>query len=451
LLQETKEFSMTSPRSARIGIVEDDAIMGGSLVQRLELEGYHPVWWQTACEALAELPSKQPDLLICDIRLPDMDGEEVFRQALPSLGAAPILFITAYGDIEQAVRLVRAGADDYLTKPFDIEGLLERMERLLQKAHPQCDEAAVLGVSPTMRRIEALLRRVADIDSTVLLTGESGVGKEVAARFLHQLSSRRDEPFMAVNCAAIPAELLESELFGHERGAFTGAQAQHKGYAERARKGVLFLDEVGDLAPTLQVKLLRLLHDRSFFRLGGDSSIDFSARVICATNRDLEGMMARSEFREDLFYRINVIPVRVPPLRERTEDILPLVNAYVHQFNDNFGRSVRGLTDAATAELVAHGWPGNVRELRNRTERAVALAEQCWLGPKELFPDRFADTDSADAPPSICTLAEARADAERRQIQCALAQTDGHLANAANVLGISRTTLWEKIRKLELG
>ncbi|NJO36306.1 MAG: sigma-54-dependent Fis family transcriptional regulator [Rhizobiales bacterium] len=442
---------MTSPRPARIGIVEDDAVMGGSLVQRLELEGYRPVWWQTAGEALAELPAKQPDLLICDIRLPDMDGEEVFRQALPSLGAAPVLFITAYGDIEQAVRLVRAGADDYLTKPFDIEGLLERMARLLQKAHPRCDEAAALGVSPAMRRIEALLRRVADIGSTVLLTGESGVGKEVAARFLHQLSARNDQPFMAVNCAAIPAELLESELFGHERGAFTGAQAQHRGYAERARKGVLFLDEVGDLAPALQVKLLRLLHDRSFFRLGGDSAIHFAARVICATNRDLDDMMTSGAFREDLFYRINVIPVRIPPLRERTEDILPLVEVYVRQFNDNFGRSVRGLTEAAKAELVAHPWPGNVRELRNRTERAVALAEQCWLGPRELFPDRFADIERADIPPSIGTLAEARADAERRQIQSALEQTDGHLANAANVLGISRTTLWEKMRKFELG
>ena len=439
---------MRSHEPAHIGIIEDDPVMGGSLLQRLELEGYASTWWQTAGEALLGIGGAPPDLLICDIRLPDLDGEEVFKRALPDLGAAPILFITAYGDIEQAVRLVRSGADDYLTKPFDIEDLLQRIGRLLDERKPRLETSDALGASPAMRRIETLLRRVADIDSAVLFTGESGVGKEVAARFLHQISKRTGAPFMAVNCAAIPSELMESELFGFERGAFTGAQAQHLGYAERARDGVLFLDEVGDLAPALQAKLLRLLHDRAFFRLGGDRPIQCSARIICATNRDLDKMVAAESFREDLYYRINVIPVTIPPLRERAADVLPLVSGYVRQFNDAFDRTVRGLTEAGKTALLHHGWPGNVRELRNRTERAVALADQCWLGPAEFFPDLTDESVDVTGEPPLGTLAEARAAAERRQIEQALQRTGGQLNKAATLLGISRTTLWEKMRKL---
>jgi DNA-binding NtrC family response regulator len=435
-----------SPDQVRIAIVEDDPIMGGSLQQRLTLEGYVPVWWQSGGDALAAMPEIQPDLLICDIRLPDMDGEEVMRRALPALGTAPVVFITAYGDVSQAVRLVRGGADDYLIKPFDIEDLLDRIDRLLGQRRGARGSSTALGVSAAMQQVEALLRRVADVDSTILLTGESGVGKEVAARFLHQLSARAGAPFMAVNCAAIPAELMESELFGHERGAFTGAQARHLGYAERARDGVLFLDEVGDLALPLQAKLLRLLHDRTFFRVGGQHPVSCRARVICATNQDLAQQIERGAFRQDLFYRINVIPVTIPPLRERPDDILPLLRGHVRHFAQAFARPVRGLTSAAEDAALAHGWPGNVRELRNRAERAVALTEQCWLGPAELFPERQA----ADEDQPLGTLAQARDAAERRQIERALAATEGQVAKAAELLGVSRTTLWEKMRKLGL-
>ena len=440
---------MKSLEPVQIGVIEDDPVMGGSLIQRLELEGYAPIWWQTASDALVSIGKVRPDLLICDVRLPDLDGEEVFRRALPDLGDAPVLFITAYADVEQAVRLVRGGADDYLTKPFDIEDLLDRIGGLLDARRPRAEVSHALGMSAVMLRIEALLRRVGDIDSTVLFTGESGAGKEVAARFLHRISSRAAAPFMAVNCAAIPGELMESELFGHERGAFTGAQVQHKGYAERAGGGVLFLDEVGDLAPALQVKLLRLLHDRVFFRLGGDRPITCSARIVCATNRDLGEMVEQGSFRKDLFYRINVIPITIPPLRERSEDILPLAAGYVRHFNDSFGRSIRGLSEAGKAALLAHHWPGNVRELRNRTERAVALTDQAWLGPADLFPDTVGQTgDRRSARRPLGTLAEARADAERRQIERVLECTGGQLARTAAMLGISRTTLWEKMRKL---
>ena len=359
-----------------------------------------------------------------------------------------MLFITAYGDIEQAVRLVRGGADDYLTKPFDIDDLLERIERLLGEQRATRSACSTLGLSEPLRRIEALLRRVADVDSSVLFTGESGVGKEVAARFLHQVSARASSPFMAVNCAAIPAELMESELFGHERGAFTGAHSRHEGYAERARDGILFLDEVGDLPAPLQAKLLRLLHDRTFHRLGGKAPIVGQARVICSTNRDLEALVAVGGFREDLFYRINVIPVTIPPLRSRPDDILPLLRGYVRHFSETFDRPVRGLTNMGEEAALAHDWPGNMRELRNRVERAVALADQSWIGSADLFPDLGLEEASQHA--SFGTLAEAREAAERRQIERALAHTDGRVAKAAELLGVSRTTLWEKMRRIGL-
>jgi DNA-binding NtrC family response regulator len=437
-----------SHEPARVAVIEDDPVMGASLIQRLELEGYAPIWWQTGGGALAALKLQRPDLLICDIRLPDMTGEEIFRRALPELGTSPVLFITAYGEIEQAVRLVRGGADDYLTKPFDIDDLLERIERLLGEQRAMKSASSALGLSEPMRRIEALLRRVADVDSSVLFTGESGVGKEVAARFLHQVSARASSPFMAVNCAAIPGELMESELFGHERGAFTGAHSRHEGYAERARDGILFLDEVGDLPAPLQAKLLHLLHDRTFHRLGGKTPLICRARVICSTNRDLEALVAAGAFREDLFYRINVIPVTIPPLRTRPDDILPLLRGYVRHFSETFERSVRGPTSPAEEAALAHAWPGNVRELRNRVERAVALAEQPWLAPVDLFPDLGRGDAGRGGP--VTTLAEAREAAERRQIERALEHTDGRVAKAAELLGVSRTTLWEKMRRVGL-
>ena len=433
------------PERARIAVVEDDPVMGGSLVQRLELEGYAPLWWQSGAQALDELCRCRPDLLVCDIRLPDLSGEALLERVLPELGATPVLFITAFGDIGQAVRLIRRGADDYLTKPFDIDDLLERIGRLLAQRSAAPAGLATLGVSEAMRRIEALLRRVADIDSSVLLTGESGVGKEVAARFLHEVSGRAGAPFVAVNCAAIPSELMESELFGHERGAFTGAHARHEGYAERARDGILFLDEVGDLSAALQGKLLHLLQERRFFRLGGETALACRARVVCATNRDLEALVAAGRFREDAYYRINVIPVAIPPLRARADDILPLLRGYVRHFAEAFRRPVRGLTSAAEEAAFAHPWPGNVRELRNRAERAVALADQAWLGPAELFPDCGGQTVPGGEP--VVTLAAAREAAERRQIERALSQTGGQLAKAALLLGVSRTTLWEKMRR----
>ena len=437
---------MLSPNARRIAILEDDPIMGESIVQRLTLEGFDAVWWHTGKEALEALRKRRPDLMICDIRLPDMSGEEVFRDALPDLAASPILFITAYGEIDQAVRLIRAGADDYITKPFHMQDFLSRIEHLLERSAPaEGGPPGMLGASKPMRRVEALLRRVADIDSTLLLTGESGVGKEVAARFVHQMSRRAARPFVAVNCAAVPASLLESELFGHERGAFTGAHVRHEGYVERARDGILFLDEISELSPAVQAKLLRLVQERTFLRLGGEKPIQLAARLVCSTNAELDRLVRAGEFRQDLFYRINVIPVHIAPLRERADDVLPLLQKYVAYFAATMNAEVRGLTVDADSAALGHKWPGNVRELRNRVERAVALATGPWLGVADLFPDRH----HHDGPvPEIPSLAAARQEAERRHIMAALERTAGQVGKAAEILAVSRSTLWEKMRKL---
>ena len=295
---------MSPHKRGRIGIVEDDLVVGGTLAHRLELEGYTPLWWRTGQEALDGLRAHRPDLVVCDIVLPDMNGEDVFLQALPQLGGKPFLFVTGFGKIEDAVRLMKAGAVDYIVKPYALSDLLERIARLI-KLQPKT--AGDLGASEAMRQVEMLLRRVADIDSSLLITGESGVGKEVAAKFVHQISTRAAEPFIAVNCGAIPNDLIESQLFGHEKGAFTSAQARHHGYVERARNGILFLDEVGELPMLMQVKLLRLLQERAFTRVGGETAIKTGARIICATNTDLEAAVAEGRFRRDLYYRINVI------------------------------------------------------------------------------------------------------------------------------------------------
>jgi DNA-binding NtrC family response regulator len=387
-------------------------------------------------------------LVVCDIRLPDMSGEAVFQESLPDLATSPFLFITAFGDIDQAVRLIRAGADDYLTKPFQMEEFLGRIDHLLHsRSHQPQSETPALGQSDAMRRIEGLLRRVADIDSTLLVTGETGVGKEVAARFVHQISKRAAGPFIAVNCAAIPGELLESELFGHERGAFTGAHVRHEGFVERAREGVLFLDEIGELTPAVQAKLLRLIEDHAFLRVGGERPVPFKARLICATNADLDARVASGQFRPDLLFRIKVIPVEIPPLRQRPADILPLLHQYVTYFTDMLHTNARGFTTYAGAVAQAHHWPGNVRELRNRMERAVALATGPWIGARDLFPE----VDPVDEPaPGVSPLSTIRDDAERRHITAVLEQTGGQIKKAADLLGISRTTLWEKMRKLGL-
>jgi DNA-binding NtrC family response regulator len=425
-----------------VALVEDDPVMGQSIVDWLGVEGYQVRWFRSGAEAVRGLARSVPDLLLCDIRLPDMTGEAVHTA---TGGGLPTIFITGHGDVAQAVRLMRAGAADYITKPFDIESLLQRIEQLLAPRWAATDGFA-LGDAPAIRQVERMLRRVATIDSTVLLTGPSGSGKEVAARFLHVQGSAAHAPFVALNCAAIPPDLMESEIFGHERGAFSGAMLQHQGIAERAGTGTLFLDEIAELTPGLQAKLLRLLQERSFRRVGGERDLPLRARVLAATNADLTARMREGRFREDLFFRLSVISIAMPPLCERAADKLPLARRFLGEFGQRFGRTPRGFSTLAEDALTNHDFPGNIRELRNRVERAVALADGEWIGPNDLFPER----NVSDAPPPSASLAEARDEAERRAILAALETTGGDITQAAERLGVSRSTLFEKVRRMNI-
>jgi DNA-binding NtrC family response regulator len=434
---------MTGP----VVIIEDDEVLGGALVQRLRLEGFQPRWAKSLAEGEALLAQKPRALcVLCDMRLPDGSGEALLLRLMPSLGAVPVIAMTAYGGVEQAVRLMRAGADDYLTKPFEIEAVLSRLSKLAPLAEAPPPAGPVGWQSPPMRQLEGDLGRLAPALAPVLLLGESGAGKEVAARRLHALGPRAGAPFVALNCAAIPRDLLESEVFGHERGAFTGATDRRPGAAERAGAGTLLLDEVAELEPVLQAKLLRLLEDRRFLRVGGTKEITLEARVIAATNADLAARVAEGRFRGDLYYRLAVVELRVPPLRERPEDVLPLAHALLAESARQAGRAALRLTPEAQAALATHPWPGNVRELRNRIERAAILAPEDALGPADLFPG-LAPSSTDPAPQ---TLAEARDAAERAHIRRVLSGCGGRMADAARVLGISRTTLWERARRLGL-
>lgn len=428
-----------------IGLVEDDQIMGESIVQRLSLEGVRVKWWQRGKDAAREMPSNKLDAIVCDIRLPDVSGEDLFREAARSSGAPPFVFITGYSDIDQAVRLMRAGAADYFTKPFELDDFLVRLGELMGPR--QTSGGHVLGLAPKIKELERLLTRIAKLNSTVLITGETGSGKEVAARFLHAVSGSDDRPFMAVNCAAIPGELLESELLGHEKGAFTGASQRHLGYAERAGEGILFLDEIGELRSELQAKLLRLIEDKSFYRIGGERSVPFKGRLVAATNADLPKLVEAGRFREDLYYRINVVSVRVPPLRERLQDIPWLMERFFGESASRLDTSLKGISSLAEEAALSYDWPGNIRELRNRMERAVVLGMGQWVMPGDLFPEH---SDEPAMALQMGSLEDIRQSAEKRHILRALAATDGEVGAASKLLGIGRTTLWEKMRRLGL-
>jgi DNA-binding NtrC family response regulator len=334
--------------------------------------------------------------------------------------------------------------------------------------HEPTPEGA-LGSSDAMRQVEMLLRRIADIDSSLLITGESGVGKEVAAKFVHQISTRANEPFVAVNCGAIPNDLIESQLFGHERGAFTSAQARHHGFVERAGNGILFLDEVGELPVLMQVKLLRLIQERTFTRVGGETAIKTCARIICATNTDLDAAVAEGRFRRDLYYRINVIPIAIPPLCDRSDDILPLAQLFMGEFSEAFHRDIKGFTADAEQALLNHPWPGNVRELRNCVERAVALSQAPWIdavallpsggwgskGPpsEPMAPDPFRPRprpNGAAASVEQSILAEVHDQAERQHVRPVPTDVNNRIEEAAKRLGVARSALFDKMRKLEI-
>ncbi|MCF3932807.1 sigma-54 dependent transcriptional regulator [Acuticoccus sp. M5D2P5] len=444
-------------------LVEDDEILGASLEDRLSLEGFAVTWVHSAREAARAIRKLRPDIVVCDIRLPDGDGDDVMRDQFQSVGMVPIVFMTAFGSIDQAVRLVREGAWHYITKPFAVEDLIETLnaavgrtaEVVAQESDPAGSDTT-LGVSPAMISLAKTLARVADTDLPVLLLGETGTGKEVAARYLHGVGARAERPFVPVNCGALQADLTESIIFGHEKGAFTGASGAHMGVAEETGEGTLFLDEVGELPLSVQVKLLRLLETGEFRRLGGSRNLAFRGRVVCATNRDLAKMVAEGTFREDLWFRINVVTCTLAPLRERPADIERHLTTQLARAASRFGRPDLALGADALALARQHAWAGNVRELINRVDRAVALCDGDTVGAVDLFPEKSGVTATGEgasgegAVGSEASLSEVRRAAEREHILRALDRTDGVQSEAAKRLGISRTTLWEKMTRYGL-
>ena len=437
-------------------VVEDDSIAGQSLVTYLSRNGLDVRWFRSGQAALDELAfDRDPELFILDIRLPDMTGEELYFALRSRYGNAAFLVITAFGTVEQAVRLVKEGVDDYLTKPYNPSVLLEKIQHILKR---QRDERiagemvselgsrlglgqTTIGVGPKMREVEQMIRKVRDLSSSLLITGETGTGKEVVAKLCHYTGTRGSGPFVTINCSAFPASLLESELFGFERGAFTGADRRKPGKLELANGGTLFLDEIGELSPDIQVKLLRVLQEREFERLGGTERLPLDVRLITATHRDLKEMVRQGLMREDFYYRIHVLHVHLPPLRERREDILFFARYFMEFFSAELGKKLPSLSPTAEAALSAHDFPGNIRELRNMVERAVALAERDVLGAEDFFPEQ-----SKTIRP-LGNLKAAAAVAEKDRIRQALVQTDYCMTRAAGSLGVSRKTLWEKIRR----
>jgi DNA-binding NtrC family response regulator len=426
-------------------LIEDDAIMGESLCDRFALEGFQTDWRRDAAGALAALDQRDYALAISDIRLPDRGGDELFiglresRRALP-----PFMFITGYAALDRAVELLKLGAADYIAKPFDLDELVERVKSICALT-PNEGAEGTLGASGAMQRIEQRLPRLALHASTILITGESGVGKERVARLLHALGGGEGRPFVAVNCGALTESLLEAELFGHEKGAFTGAVRQRRGVFEQAHHGTLLLDEIGEMSQSMQVRLLRALQERSIVRVGGETPIPVDLRLICATHRDLKRMVEQGQFREDLYYRIHVIQLRIPPLRERREDILWLAKRFIEECVQQQGGSRKLLHPVAEQALLDYPWPGNVRELRHCIERACILSESPVLDP-----DAFFD-DSPETPPEgevRRSLNDYLRDCERSFIRHALQVQNWHLGTTADFLGISRKNLWEKMKKL---
>lgn len=442
---------------SRIHLIEDDLIMGESLVDRFEIEGHEVYWSQTIKEASEMLGTTQFDAVVSDVRLPDGSGERLFEQQLKfDHQAPPWLFITAFATVDQAVSMLQLGACNYVTKPFDITALVDKVNSAIQKDHadvslPTLEHVgptdATLGISLAMRQLASQAQRVASRANTILITGESGSGKEVLARYIHTLSKPlKEAPFVAVNCGAIPENLIEAALFGHERGAFTGADRLHRGYFEQASGGILFLDEIAELAPAMQVRLLRVLQDRQVQRLGAEKLIDVDLKLICATHANLTDRVKNGTFREDLFYRIHVMHMRVPPLRERSEDVLWLAQRFLQDDAAQRNESPKTLTPSAQAALITHHWPGNVRELHNCVERACVLGENAQIDTADLFENAADQTPAVELP----TLDAFVANAERHYLAAVLSRFDGKTGLAAQALGISRKTLWEKCKRYDL-
>jgi DNA-binding NtrC family response regulator len=445
----------------RILIIDDDRSLCEVLESELRRREFEVTWFTDPHAALAVFEREDFGLAITDVNMAGMNGVELCKQLVGRREDMPVIVITAYANMETAIAAIRAGAYDFVTKPFDMDELALTMERAirhralreevkrLRKAVDSTQRfEEILGTSNAMLKMCELVTRVADTETTVLITGESGTGKELVAKALHSKSGRRDGPFVAINCAAMPENLLESELFGHVKGAFTDARTARPGLFIRASKGTLFLDEIGEMPAGMQAKLLRALQERTVRPVGGDQEQPFDTRILAATNRDLETEVEEKRFREDLFYRINVVRTHVPPLRARGGDILLLAQHFLERYANQSRRAVLGMTSAAADKLLQYPWPGNVRELQNCIERAVALAQFDQIGVDDL-PEKIRDYKTvrinieSNDPAELLPMEEV----ERRYILKVLEAVGGNKTLAAQVLGFDRRTLYRKLER----
>lgn len=445
---------------ATILIIDDEKHIREGLAADFEMDGYAVKVAATGQEGLDLLAKGDIDLVITDLRMPGISGSDVLRRVTTEMPGVPVIVLTGHGSIDAAVQAMRDGAYDFLTKPLNLDQLgmivrraLESRElklrhtQLLKEVSSSRQLDGIIGKSAEMRRLLTMVRKVADTRASVLITGESGVGKEVIADALHALSSRHDHACIKVHCAALSETLLESELFGHEKGAFTGADSLHKGRFELAHGGTIFLDEIGEINQSVQIKLLRVLQEKQFERVGGSQTIEVDVRVIAATNRNLEEEVKAGRFREDLYYRLNVIHLEVPPLRERKDDIPLLISAFLDEFNAENGGKIAGISAAARAAMYQYDWPGNIRELRNCVESAVVMASGTEIALEDLPPtvSRASRAETISVPVGITLEA-----AERLIIEENLAANKGNKSRTADVLGIGRKTLHRKLAEYGL-
>ena len=451
-------------KKLQILVVEDGKSQREMLRDFLSKEGYTVREAASGEEALAEVRAHYFDVILLDYKMPGMNGMQVLREVKQINQEIDVVIITAYGTIETAVEAMKSGALDYITKPVDFEELLLLLDRvaerrlLIRENELLRRELQVKGVttdqivyrSQVMEGIVNMVGRVAPSKATVLLQGESGTGKELFARLIHQISPRSSRPMLAVNCGALNENLLESELFGHERGAFTGAVARRIGRVEEADGGTLFLDEVGDLPPSIQVKLLRFLQDREFQRLGGNQTLYADVRIISATNRDLDKMVREGKFREDLYYRLNVVTIKIPPLRERKEDIPPLIDHFIEKFARENGKEIEGISGEARDLLLKYDYPGNVRELENIIERAVVIARDSLITIEDLPFGEEAWQFDREMRKADGLLKSTIEELERKMIIEAMEKAEHHQTRAAEILGISERMLRYKLKKYNL-
>ncbi len=440
-----------------IHVIDDDDLVAATLERLITRKGHRALISRTGKEALESAAETVPDLILLDLTLPDIDGLELMKRFQAMNLTSPIIMISGHGSVEAAVEALKLGAWDFLTKPFNLTRVQTTIENILTQTRLRkevqqfrSDQEArfffrhVIGRSPVTRQFYALARSAADNERlSILITGETGTGKEYLARYIHYNSARHDKPLITVNCSALPKELVESELFGYEKGAFTGAAASGKtGRFELAQDGTLFLDEIGDLHAETQAKILRFLQERELQPIGGTHTVELDVRIIAATNKDLEADIKTGRFREDLYYRLNVMRIHLPPLRERREDIPIFIRHFINVFNQEFGKKIQGLTPEVEQKLVAYDWPGNIRELRNVIERAVHLARGSYL-TEDLFRPQGLPPSS---PSSFTAPARAAArlplrDMERDYVKSVLASVKGNKSQAAEILKISRARL----------